>query len=122
MSKDELKVYIINYIKYYNNVTFIDLEELFESLHFEYQGELTFVHVDNNNIVLWHGWSNEVISIVGDLLTSEQLELERTDVTTYARHGMYLDLPLMSNPFDYSDIRWLPVELKLGNTLKALLH
>lgn len=122
MCKDELKVYIINYIKYYTNVTFIDLEELFESLHIEYQGELTFVHVDNNNIVLWHGWSNEVISIVGDLLTSEQLELERTDVTTYARYGMYLDLPLMSNPFDYSDIRWLPVELKLGNTLKALLH
>ncbi|MEB7812877.1 hypothetical protein AST07_01370 [Staphylococcus saprophyticus] len=122
MSKDELKVYIINYIKYCTRVSFIDLEELFESLHIEYQGEFTFVHVDSKNIVLWHGWSDEVISIVGDLLITKQLELERTDVTTYAKHGMYLDLPLMSNPFDYSDTRWLPVELKLGNTLNALLH
>ena len=53
MSKDELKVYIINYIKYHTAVSFVDLEELFESLHIEYQGEFTFVHVDNENIVLW---------------------------------------------------------------------
>lgn len=47
MSKDELKVYIINYIKYHTAVSFVDLEELFESLHIEYQGEFTFVLVDN---------------------------------------------------------------------------
>lgn len=28
MSKDELKVYIINYIKYHTAVSFVDLEEL----------------------------------------------------------------------------------------------
>lgn len=122
MSKDELKVYIINYIKYHTHVTFVDLEELFESLHIEYQGEFTFVHVDNENIVLWHGWSMEVINIVGNLLTSEQLELDRTDVTTYASHGMYLDLPIMTNPFDDSDTRWLPVTLKLSDTMNTLLH
>ncbi|KKI62398.1 hypothetical protein UF68_0048 [Staphylococcus warneri] len=64
----------------------------------------------------------EVINIVGNLLTSEQLELERTDVTTYARHGMYLDLPIMTNPFDCSDTRWLPVTLKLSETMNTLLH
>lgn len=122
MSKDELKVYIINYIKYHTAVSFVDLEELFESLHIEYQGEFTFVLVDNENIVLWHGWSMEVINIVGNLLTTKQLEQERTDVTTYARHGMYLDLPIMTNPFDDSDARWLPVTLKLSDTMNTLLY
>lgn len=122
MSKDELKVYIINYIKYCTRVSFIDLEELFESLYIEYQDEFTFVHVDNENIVLWHGWSNEMINLIGELLTSEQLELERTDVTTYVRHGMYLDLPVMINQFDYSGTRWLPVQLKLSYTMNTLLH
>lgn len=122
MSKDELKVYIINYIKYHTAVSFVDLEELFESLHIEYQGEFTFVLVDNQNIVLWHGWSMEVINIVGNLLTTKQLELERTDVTTYARHGMYLDLLIMTNPFDDSDARWLPVTLKLSDTMNTLLY
>ncbi|MGC9604254.1 hypothetical protein ACO2FP_05180 [Staphylococcus warneri] len=95
MTKDELNVYIINFIKYNTLVSFIDLEELFESLHVDYQGEFTLVHFDNENIVLWHGWSMEVIDIVGNLLLSEQLELERTDVTTYVKHGMYLDLSIM---------------------------
>lgn len=122
MSKDELKVYIINYIKYRTSVSFIDLEELFESLYIEYQDEFTFVHLDNENIVLWHGWSNEMIDLIGNLLTSEQLELERTDVTTYVRHGMYLDLPVMINQFDYSGTRWLPVQLKLSKTMNTLLH
>lgn len=122
MSKDELNVYIINYIKYYTSVSFIDLEELLESLHIEYQGEFTFVQVDNENAVLWHGWSNEMIDLIGNLLTSEQLELERTDVTTYVRHGMYLDLPVMINQFDYSGTRWLPVQLKLSKTMNTLLH
>ena len=122
MSKDELKVYIINYIKYHTAVSFVDLEELFESVHIEYQGEFTFVLVDNENIVLWHGWSMEVINIVGNLLTTKQLEQERTDVTTYARHGMYLDLPIMTNPFDDSDARWLPVTLKLSDTMNTLLY
>lgn len=122
MTKDELNVYIINFIKYHTLVSFIDLEELFESLHIGYQGDFTFVHVDNENIVLWHGWSMEVINIVGSLLSSKQLELVRTDVTTYVRHGMYLDLPFMTNPFDYSDARWLPVTLKLSETMNTLLH
>lgn len=122
MSKDELKVYIINYIKYHTHITFIDLEELFESLHIEYRGEFTFVHVDNVNIVLWHEWSNEMINLIGDLLTSDQLELERTNVTTYVRHGMYLDLPVLINPFGYSGTSWLPVQLKLSETMNTLLH
>lgn len=122
MTKDELNVYIINFIKYHTLVSFIDLEELFESLHVDYQGEFTLVHFDNENVVLWHGWSMEVIDIVGNLLLSEQLELERTDVTTYVRHGMYLDLSIMKNPFDYAGTRWLPVTLKLGETMKTLLH
>lgn len=122
MSKDELKVYIINYIKYRTSVSFISLEELFESLYIEYQDEFTFVYLDNENIVLWHGWSNEMINLIGNLLTSEQLELERTDVTTYVRHGMYLDLPVMINQFDYSGTRWLPVQLKLSETMNTLLH
>lgn len=64
----------------------------------------------------------EVINIVGNLLTTKQLELERTDVTTYARHGMYLDLLIMTNPFDDSDARWLPVTLKLSDTMNTLLY
>ncbi|MGW7973678.1 hypothetical protein ACWEXX_06450 [Staphylococcus xylosus] len=63
-----------------------------------------------------------MINLIGNLLTSEQLELERTDVTTYVRHGMYLDLPVMINQFDYSGTRWLPVQLKLSETMNTLLH
>ncbi len=115
MDKLKMKQIVLNYIFRNREVTFVEIERLFEANEFEYRGNMDQVVSGNTNVVFWAGWNGEALDIVLDLEREGRIHREPAPTMLYMMDGKCLALPLVKSTRIYKTAHWLPVVYCVGD-------
>ncbi len=110
--KERVKQAILNYILEKDQVTYIEVERIFNEHSFEFKGDRSITSGMNEFVVLWNGWNKEAINIVNELFDARLIKAEPTQPINYIIDGGDLNLPLVKGVHRYKEDHWLPVALR----------
>lgn len=108
MKKEEMKKKVLEYINKNDQVSYTELEWLFEQNGFNYRGNLDALSGICEHVVIWTGWNQEAYGIMTELLFEGKVHREPVDVLTYLIDGKTLQLPLVKRGTQYKTDHWIP--------------
>lgn len=116
MDRTYLKGEVIKVITERKQVSYVEIEELFENLKFDYKGEYAICPDDEKyrNIVYWLGWNQEAISLISELRREKFINYEPCNLIIYLLDGKGLDMPLVKHLYPYKEEHWLPLVFVIG--------
>jgi hypothetical protein len=103
-----MKEEILEYIKTYDFVSFVELCKEIEG----FSGEGTFENEDLN-IIFWQGVSQEGFDTMHELQEEKLIKPEWCSPMLYIIDGLVIDLPVAKSIRKYKDKRWCPVVWRL---------
>lgn len=108
MSLENIKLNLVKMIKDKGGVSFVEIEEYFDKVGFNYQGEEWITNSNDTNIVFWSGWNEKACKLLISLLKDKLIEMTPTPLWVYLVDGKVLTVPVYekNKPFE----QWLPVE------------
>lgn len=109
MDKQALKKAVLKYIRERNDVSYAELQWLFNRLGFDYRGEFEIYSPVNDNVILWTGWSREAIEILNELKSENLIEQKPVQPLIYLIDGAGLSLPIVCKVANYKTPHWLPL-------------
>ena len=109
MNLEEIKLGLVRMIKDKGGVSFVEIEEYFDKVGFNYQGEEWITNSNDTNIVFWSGWNEKACKLLISLLKDKLIEMTPTNVFVYLADGKQLTLPIYKDDKPYE--HWLPVEV-----------
>lgn len=107
MDIDKIKLGLVKMIKDKKCVSFVEIENYFDEVGFNYHGNEQFVNSNNKNIVFWSDWNEIATKLLIDLLKDKIINMMPTDVLVYLADGKLLTLPVYEDDKPYE--QWLPV-------------
>lgn len=107
MDLEKIKLDLVKMIKDKKGVSFVEIEDYFYEVGFDYHGKEQFVNSDNKNIVFWSDWNEIASKLLIDLLKEKIIKMMPTDVLVYLADGKVLTLPVYKDDEPYE--QWLPV-------------
>lgn len=107
MNINKIKVNLVRFIKREKRVSFVEIENYFDKIGFDYQGDI-LICKEHENIIVWDGWNAQAIGIIYELLDSELITMKPTDELMYYVGGKILTLPVYRGERPFK--QWLPVE------------
>lgn len=107
MNLEEIKLGLVKMIKDKKGVSFVEIEDYFDEVGFDYHGEQQFVNTDNKNIVFWSDWNEIATKLLIELLNEKIIKMMPTNVLVYLADGNLLTLPVYKDDKPYE--QWLPV-------------
>ena len=113
LSASELPDAVVEFVKAYDWVTFVELERRL-SPHMEVKGDIAMSLGDNPKMVIWAGMSDELVTLIEKLLAEKRLYMHPAQWLTYMIDGGSLSLPLVRRPnYKYKHPHWLPTCLRV---------
>lgn len=100
---------LLNYIIKKGNVSFVEIEELFEDHSFNYKGEYALMYRKCKGIIIWNGWNNEAIDLISNLMQHKEIELDPCSIMIYLIDGQALKYPLVKSFRSYKEDHWIPM-------------
>ena len=107
MDIDKIKLGLVKMIKDKKCVSFVEIENYFDEVGFNYHGNEQFVNSNNKNIVFGSEWNEIATKLLIDLLKDKIINMMPTDVLVYLADGKLLTLPVYEDDKPYE--QWLPV-------------
>ncbi len=107
MNLDKIELGLIKIIKDKKYVSFVEIENYFDKVGFDYHGEECIVNSNNNNIVFWSGWNEQASKLLIELLEEKIIKMMPADILVYLADGKQLTLPVYKDDKPYA--QWLPV-------------
>ena len=114
MTREEIKGRVIEFIHENGYVTYVELQELFYALGYNYHGDLRMVHPKYDHVLFWRGWNQDAIDVMNELLKEHKVYKKPTQYLTYWLDGKVLHLPIVTECKDYKKDHWLPVVFYTG--------
>lgn len=109
-SREEIKARILEYIQTHKGTSYAELENLLDSLHYEYKGRHEARAGANPYVILWAGWNKDSLSLIGEMLEAGLIERTPAPPYIYALDGKSLSYPILNgDPFTADYTQWLPV-------------
>lgn len=110
-----MKEKILNYIKEYDHVSFIELCDEIEG----FSGDLVFYNLGLENLIFWDKMSQEAVNIMSELLSNQQIHISLAEDLIYLGSGGYFpSLPVATVVKKHSTIHWLPVTFSCNKPAK----
>lgn len=109
MNKQALKKSVLEYIQKTGDISYAELQWLFNRLGFDYRGDLEIYSPINENVIFWCGWNQEAIEIMNELKSENLIEQEPVQPLVYIIDGAALRLPLVKRAVKYQTPHWLPL-------------
>ncbi|NFA41314.1 pathogenicity island protein [Clostridium botulinum] len=117
---EELKNLIVKMVREKRNVSFVDIEKIFESKDIDYLGDYAIATSKNEHIFVWGGWRADFVDLISQVCKENLIEMEPCSPLVYAVDGKMLSMPLVKEAFFYKTDHWLPVVLINPGTSKYL--
>lgn len=113
-AKDQvaIKEAIADKVMTYDHVSFVEVQKIFDSHNFDYNGNRMLCHPEYPNLVFWTGWNDAAVEIIGQVLDEFQICMTTTSELIYLIDGGGLNLPVAKNMKSYRKARWYPVVLR----------
>ncbi|BGE81988.1 pathogenicity island protein [Staphylococcus petrasii] len=109
MNKRKVKEYILDYIKRNPETTFIEIEEVFKKLKFNYKGKGVYCSGESEKVIFWADWNKKAFDVVSELKRDGYVIMNVVSPTVYLLEGKTLDLPVMKTIKDLKQDCWIPV-------------
>lgn len=108
---------VVNYVRAHPNTSFVELERLFDKNGIDWKGRQAFYPPEHPGVLMWYGWSVDMVGLVADLINDGILELWYCGdfVRNYIVDGKLLRLPLAKSARDYRNPHWMPAVIVLGD-------
>ncbi|MCP5537242.1 MAG: hypothetical protein H7A51_13560 [Akkermansiaceae bacterium] len=102
-----MKTSIIDLIRERQHVSFLELTHAIPG----FSGDITMVHGDDPNIILWHSLSKDAYEALTALLYAGEIFVHPTNSLLYTIDGGTIDLPVIKRPPSggYKTPHWYPV-------------
>lgn len=119
MEKEQLKQYMYDYVKEYEEIPIYQLEDLFKELDHDYKGKASVTNEHDKNIVFWSGWNKLTMYALIELVKGEHLDLvyRGSYVMRYLLDGRVPSLPLAITYPEYGQQTevpsWVPMLLRV---------
>lgn len=107
MSDIALKV--LDYIQQNPGTSYVEIECVFKSNGFDFEGDLEIYDGEFDNIIFWSGWNEEAIMLMIELQHVGLITKEPAEPIIYLIDGKSLRLPLVERIKQYNTPHWLPV-------------
>lgn len=117
MLKQEQKEELFNEfekIRKSRGLTYADIEDVFSQNDIDYTGDCGLMHPNFENVVMWAGFNEEMVSLINDYIQKYHLVYYPTSTLMYVTSGRVLNYPQVkdfSRLDSYKTVHWLPVEL-----------
>ena len=108
MNLEGVKLDLVKMIKDKGGVSFVEIENYFEEINFDYRGEEQLNPSGNNKIIYWCDWNEQACNLIIELLKDDLIEISPAIPLIYIIDGKGLDLPIYNEDKPYP--QWLPVE------------
>lgn len=114
MKREEAKQIISDYINDHNQVSYTELEMLFQQIGYEYKGPFDITSEKNDHVVFWGGWNKETIELFNELQQEGKIHKEATELFTYLIDGGGMNLPVFESEINLKRDHWLPIVFSGG--------
>lgn len=108
MSLENIKLNLVKMIKDKGGVSFVEIENFFDEIGFDYRGEEQLNSSKNNKIIYWSDWNEQACKLITELLKNKQIEMTLTPLWVYIVEGKVLTVPVYEKYKRYE--QWLPLE------------
>lgn len=107
---NDVKKAVLEFIRTHKQTSYVELEELFEQLGFDYRGNYAAgAKSRESNLITWSGWNVEALNVIGELLAENLIEQIRVHPVIYFIDGEGLTLPIAKTTRAYAKPHWLPI-------------
>ena len=108
---------VVDYVRVHPGTSFVELERLFDANGIEWRGPYALCWPGQPIIVMWNGWSKGAADLFSGMYSGNILDLRYgpTLLACYTAEGSVVDLPLATDIRAYSEDRWMPTLLELGD-------
>lgn len=113
MNREEMKQIIYDYVKAKQNVSYVELENLFERYEYPYEGNIIYKQADNE-VMLWDGWTEDAFAMIAELVKEGRLVQEPCNVLVYAIDGKMKRCPIPTKNQKYKTLHWVPTVFCTG--------
>lgn len=105
------KKIILDYINNNDSLTFAGIEKLLDKHNIDYKGDYLYaLNEDYKDIILWTGWSREVIELIESIWRKEELiDASPCHRIFYMADGAFINFPMAEKITHYAEPHWLPV-------------
>lgn len=107
MNLEKIKLGLVKMIKDKGGVSFVEIENFFDEIGFDYHGEEELNHSENNKIVFWSGWNEQACKLLVELLKDKSIKMAPTTALVYYADGKVLTLPVYNKRRRRE--QWFPV-------------
>lgn len=100
---------MVEFIRYFDWVSFIQLQRAFEP-YMQVYGNILIEMEDN--VILWSGMSQEFTDMVLNLIKAKKIYYHPGAMLNYMMDGGVLDIPLYKQKREYKTPHWVPTMLR----------
>jgi hypothetical protein len=108
MNREDIYKKIVDYVREYKGVTFVEIERILKDNDIPVKGEAQFGWLDQN-ILFWGGMSKEMLDIVEHLIRTKQIYCHPASVLIYLADGRIPAMPIAKKDKKYKESHWLPI-------------
>lgn len=105
----DIKAEVYRFIKNNEGTSYVELENLFTSLGFDWKGDLEIYSDVCSNVIFWTGWNKEAIEVINSLQREGLIGKVPGQPFIYYIDGKALNLPLVRTYRQYKSPHWLPI-------------
>ena len=100
---------LIKYIERNNGVSFAEIEHVFDSIGYDYKGDICSSPAQYPHIIYWFGWNDDAFDLLDEVKKEKNLQFEPAQQFIYLMDGKCLNLPIVKKLYQYKTDHWLPV-------------
>jgi len=105
----DIKAEVYRFIKNNEGTSYVELENLFTSLGFDWEGDLEIYSDVCSNVIFWTGWNKDAIEVINSLQREGLIYKVPGEPFIYYIDGKALTLPIVRKNIQYKTPHWLPV-------------
>lgn len=107
-----MKGTILEYIRKNDEVSYAEIEWLFEKNGYNYKGNVGIYSDVNDNVIFWQGWSKQAFKILSELMKDNLIERIPCEALIYLIDGKGLTYPVLHSYSNLKSVHWLPCVFK----------
>lgn len=100
---------LYGFIREHDATSFVELENVFKRIGYDYKGEREIGIKSLGNVALWSGWSSDAVQAFDNVMRLPDVNISTASPIIYLMDGAVPQLPVAKREQSYKHPHWLPI-------------